>query len=103
MTPCPTVESFLCLGALPSMFVTVKFSLTTNGAISAEIWRRVLLIIHVFYCCKCVFCYYIKDIITIPKMDGMGSFNIQSFIFKYSTTYRRLITITPSLKTNKLF
>jgi len=35
-----------------------------NGAKSVETCSRVLIIIHVFYCI-CVYCWYIKDIVTI--------------------------------------
>jgi hypothetical protein len=46
-----------------------------DDLISAETCRSVLTIIHVF-CCICVYCSYIKDKITVPKLHGMESFKL---------------------------
>ena len=46
--------------------------LLEDGSIRADTCRR-LLIIRVFHCI-CAFRLYVKDIITVRKMHGMGSF-----------------------------
>ena len=44
--------------------------LPEDGSIRAETCKRVLIIVHVFYCIR-AFCWYVKDKITVRKMHGM--------------------------------
>jgi len=57
-------------GELYRKLKTYYKSLPEYGAIMDETCSRVLIIIRVFYCI-CAFCSYIKDIITVRKINGM--------------------------------
>jgi len=46
--------------------------LPEDGAISAETFTTVLIIIHVFYCIY-AFCWYIKDIIPLARLQSQLS------------------------------
>ena len=53
-------------------FVSAKKVLPEDGEISAEIRRRVLIIIHIFYCIS-TFCWYIKVVVTVRITHRMDS------------------------------